>query len=75
MSKRIIRVNPKNAFLKLEKITGTQVNAVLKDDRTYFGKLISINSQFLVLSDTRNHLHQLELSGIYEIVYDFFSVD
>ena len=74
MSKRLIRINPKDAFLKLKEFTGTEVTAVLKDDRTYFGKLISINAQFLVISDTRGHLHQLELSALYEIIYDILGV-
>ncbi|TDE16388.1 hypothetical protein [Dyadobacter psychrotolerans] len=74
MSKRLIRINPNDAFLKLTGMAGTELNVILNDDRTYFGKLVSIEPRFLVLSDTRSHIHQLELSDLYEIVYDMFSV-
>ena len=74
MSKRLIRINPTDAFLKLKGMSGTELNVILNDDRTHFGKLVSIDSRYLILSDTRSHIHQLELSDLYEIVYDMFSV-
>ena len=70
MSKRLVRVYPENIYTKLEKAAGLEVNAVTQSGRTYFGKLISVTIDTLIIKDTRNHAHKLALSDLYEIVYD-----
>ena len=70
MSKRLVRIYPQNVFFKLEKAAGLEVNAVTQSGRTYFGKLISVTIDTLIIKDTRNHAHKLALSDLYEIVYD-----
>ena len=70
MSKRLVRIYPKNVFSKLEKADGLEINAVMQNGRTYFGKIASVSIDGLNIKDTRNHFHQLALSDLYEIVYD-----
>ncbi|MCF0075064.1 hypothetical protein LZD49_31560 [Dyadobacter sp. CY261] len=70
MSKRLIRVQPdeiKNNQLSLKK---QAVNAVLSNGNTIFGRLINADSTHISLKDTRDHLHQIPLSELYELVYD-----
>lgn len=71
MSKRLIRIYPKNVFDKLRNEIGLEVNAVMQNGRTYFGKIDSVTENHLNISDTRDHLHQLAISDLYEVVYDF----
>lgn len=68
MSKRLMRINSKDAFLKLEE--GTEINAVLQNGRTYFGRLESVTPTHLFLVDTRGHQHEIFISDLYEIVFD-----
>jgi len=67
MSKRLIRIRPGDVLsIKI----GTEINAVYQNGKTFFGKLESISKQFLTLKDTRDNHHQIDLSDLYEIVYD-----
>lgn len=73
MSKRLVRIYPKNVFDKLRKEAGLEVNAVMQNGRTYFGKIDSLTVDHLSISDTRDHLHKLALSELFEVVYDLES--
>lgn len=70
MSKRLVRLNPDAVFSELGNVTGLEVNAVLRNGLTYFGKIKSVTSDYLVLSDARSHLHKIAISDLYEIIYD-----
>jgi hypothetical protein len=70
MSKRLTRINNPEELLKLEKLPGIEINAVLQNGSTYFGRIDSIDSQFMVMKDTRGHTHKIALSNLYEIVID-----
>lgn len=70
MSKRLIRINNKEVYPKLEKYIGAEMNVVLQSGSTHFGSLTSITPEHLIISDTRNHVHHLLLSDIYEVILD-----
>jgi hypothetical protein len=70
MSKRLIRLNPGVIFTKLGNITGLEVNAVLQNGLTYFGKIESVTIEHIILADARGHLHRIAISELYEIIYD-----
>ncbi|MCE7066700.1 hypothetical protein [Dyadobacter sp. CY326] len=70
MSKRLIRISSKDIFAKLESLLRREINVVLNNGNTHFGKLESFTQEHLLLRDTRNHPHNIALQGLYEIVYD-----
>ncbi|MGX5852482.1 hypothetical protein ACWKW6_02510 [Dyadobacter jiangsuensis] len=70
MSKRLIRVTPDQITSKQGILRKHPLNAVLSNGNTIFGILLSVDAAQLVLKDTRNHLHQIALSDLYEVVYD-----
>jgi small nuclear ribonucleoprotein (snRNP)-like protein len=70
MSKRLVRISTANIFPALEKLIKQEINVILQNGNTHFGKLASFTKEQLILTDTRNHSHQLALSELYEIVYD-----
>jgi len=70
MSKRLVRLDSKIIFSKLGHITGLEINTVLQNGHTYFGKIKSVTSDFITLSDARSHLHKIAISDIYEVIYD-----
>ncbi|MEO6282880.1 MAG: hypothetical protein ABIN80_13235 [Dyadobacter sp.] len=70
MSKRLVRISTANIFPALEKLIKQEINVILQNGNTHFGKLASFTKEKLILTDTRNHSHQLTLSELYEIVYD-----
>ena len=70
MSKRLIRLKPGVIFSKLGNITGLEVNAVLQNGLTYFGKIESVTIEHIILADARSHLHKIAISALYEIIYD-----
>lgn len=74
MSKRLVRISTANIFQSLDKLVKREINVILQNGNTHFGKLASFTKEQLVLTDTRNHPHQLPLSELYEIVYDISSV-
>ena len=74
MSKRLVRLNPEIIFRKLENVTELEINAVLQNGRTYFGKIKSVTSDYVVLADTRDHVHRIAIADLYEIVYDMESI-
>jgi hypothetical protein len=71
MSKRMMRIKPDRLFEKLKALDGILLNAVLENGRTYFGTLIDVTSDFMILRDTRYHNHKILFTTIYEIVYDY----
>ena len=74
MSKRLVRLNPEIIFKKLGNVTGLEVNAVLQNGRTYFGRIKSVTTDYIILTDTRDHLHKIAMADLYEIVYDMESI-
>jgi hypothetical protein len=70
MSKRMIRIRPGTLSQKFDKWKGSELNVVMKDDKTYFGQLDDANTTALTLIDSRGYRHHLELSSIFEIIYD-----
>ena len=70
MSKRLIRIQGADAFNKLTGLVNTEINVVLKDGTTYFGKLQTISQDTVIIRDTREHIHTLPLGTIHEIVMD-----
>jgi|AntAceMinimDraft_5_1070358.scaffolds.fasta_scaffold80739_2 hypothetical protein len=70
MSKRLIRVFAPQLTEQIPTLIGLEVNVVLLDGNTAFGRLESSTTGDLVLRDLRNHKHPLLLSAIEEIVYD-----
>jgi hypothetical protein len=70
MSKRLVRISSKDIYSSLEKLLKIQINAVMNDGNTHFGKLESFTKEQLLIRDTRNHMHQIPLPSLYEIVYD-----
>lgn len=70
MSKRLIRLKNKSAFQELSKQLGIEISAVSQNGNTHFGTLTSIDSNHVVVTDPRAHVHQLTLSDLYEIIID-----
>lgn len=70
MSKRLVRLKPKEVFSKLGNIPGLEVNAVLQNGLTYLGKTLSVTADHILLEDARRHHHKIEISDLYEIIYD-----
>ncbi|WAC12384.1 hypothetical protein [Dyadobacter pollutisoli] len=74
MSKRLVRISTANIFPSLDKLVKREINVILQNGNTHFGKLASFTKERLILTDTRNHPHELALSELYEIVYDISPV-
>ncbi|WP_439584095.1 hypothetical protein [Dyadobacter bucti] len=70
MSKRLIRITSQAIYPSLDKLLKVEINAVMQNGNTIFGKLHSFTEDQLVLLDTRSHPHQLLLNDLFEIVYD-----
>ncbi len=68
MGKRIIRV-PATAEA-LAQLNGIQLNVVLRNGVTYFGRLVSQQNQELILEDGLLRQHRYPLEQIAEIIYD-----
>lgn len=68
MGKRIIRV-PATAEA-LAQLNGIQLNVVLRNGVTYFGRLVKQQSQELILEDGLLRQHRYPLDQIAEIIYD-----
>lgn len=74
MSKRLVRIPTAKIFPALEKLIKQDINVILQNGNTHFGKLASFTQDQLILTDTRNHPHKLALSELYEIIYALSSV-
>jgi hypothetical protein len=70
MSKRLIRISSKDIFSSLENLLKININAVMDNGNTHFGRLESFTKDHLLIRDTRNHAHNIPLPALYEIVYD-----
>ena len=70
MSKRLTRINKPEEFRKLEKASGIEINAVLQNGNTHFGRLQSVDNDFMIMKDMRSHTHKIAFSNLYEIVID-----
>jgi len=75
MSKRLIRIRPDDAFIRLENKSGIEINAVLQNGNTYFGVMNSVTKEHLYMSDTRNHAHCFALTDLFEIILDVESLE
>ena len=65
------RLRPENIFEKLNGLTGSTLNVVLKNGKTYFGSMVSVNDQMITILDTRRHSHKIFFTGVYEIICDY----
>jgi len=74
MSKRMTRLRPENALEKLKNLTGISLNVVLKNGNTYFGTLLSVSQELVIIVDTRQHTHKILIPEVYEIIYDYENV-
>lgn len=70
MSKILVRIIPGNVFAELKQKLGLEINAIMQNGNTYFGKIESVTAEHINITDTRNHAHRLALSDMYEIIYD-----
>lgn len=70
MSKRLMRIRGSEIYPFSEKLLGFDVNAVMQNGNTHFGKLESLTQNHLLIRDPRNHPHNLAVTDLYEIVYD-----
>lgn len=70
MSKRLIRVKPEAIKQHQFSLQQRPFNAILSNGNTVFGRLISLDDVRIAVKDTRDHLHQIAISDLYELVYD-----
>lgn len=70
MSKRLFRIAAQAVYPYLDRLLKVEINAVMRNGNTVFGKLDSFTKDHITLLDTRSHPHQLLLSDLFEIVYD-----
>jgi hypothetical protein len=70
MSKRLIRIGSGKIHPALSGLLSHEINAVLENGKTYFGRLLSFTADALKLTDYREHIHEIRLTELYEIVYD-----
>jgi small nuclear ribonucleoprotein (snRNP)-like protein len=70
MSKRLIRIKGTDACSKLAGLSDTEINVVLRNGVTYFGKLQQINQNEVIIRDAREHIHILKTESVHEIVLD-----
>lgn len=70
MSKRLIRVKPQEIKQYQSNLQRHPFNAVLSNGNTVFGRLIALGTDKIVIKDTRDHLHEIAISDLYELVYD-----
>jgi len=68
------RLRPENALEKLKNLTGISLNVVLKNGNTYFGTLLSVSQELVIIVDTRQHTHKILIPEVYEIIYDYENV-
>ncbi len=67
----MMRIKPVMIFEKLKTLNGIVLNAVLQNGKTYYGTLVEVTNDFIVLEDTRYHSHKFPITTIYEVVYDY----
>ncbi|TLV01299.1 hypothetical protein FEN17_17850 [Dyadobacter luticola] len=70
MSKRLIRVGSTKIYPALNGLLTHEINAVLENGKTYFGRLLSFTPDSFKLTDFRDHTHDIQLRDVYEIVFD-----
>lgn len=70
MSKRLIRVFNPQLSESIPSLVGMEMNVVLLDGNTAFGRLESFSPDDIVLRDLRNHKHTMPLAAIEELIYD-----
>jgi small nuclear ribonucleoprotein (snRNP)-like protein len=70
MSKRLIRIGSGKVQPALQSLLNHEISAILENGKTYFGRLVSFSTGKLLLTDTRNHPHDISIADLYEIIYD-----
>ena len=70
MSKRLIRIKPSEIKHYLSHLKINPFNAVLANGNTVFGRLSTWDEAQIEVKDTRDHLHRIPVSDLYELVYD-----
>lgn len=70
MSKRLIRLSTTEVLANVTKLQDRDVNVVVGNGQTYFGKFIGCSESILVMKDFRSHEHHLPVNSIEKIIYD-----
>lgn len=77
MGKRTIRILRKDIGKHLDTLMGKEAHVVGRDGKTYFGTVVSVSEEVLVVKDAntawynqKRHSHSLPLVSIYEIILD-----
>jgi hypothetical protein len=70
MSKRLIRISVPSILDSLPGLMNQELNVVLYNGQTFFGRLVSFSTLGLRLCDLRSHMHEIELTDIEEIILD-----
>ncbi len=70
MSKRMIRIFSPNITDSLPKLLNQELHVVLYNGHTVFGRLKSFTAFCLLINDLRNHIHEIKLTDIEEIILD-----
>lgn len=74
MSKRLVRIFSPQLKELLPSLMNRELNIVLYNGRTFFGRLEANNLQLLTLKDLRGHQHNFAFTDIQEVIYDQVSV-
>ena len=70
MSKRLTRIFTPDIQASLPGILQKQIHVVLRNGHTVFGYIQSNNNISLIVKDLRNHLHEIPLKDVQEIILD-----
>jgi small nuclear ribonucleoprotein (snRNP)-like protein len=74
---RNIRISRRQVAERLSEIDGREVHIVLRDGRTFFGKVVSVSPAQISIRDVnarwtslKRHTHALSLDDIIEVILD-----
>lgn len=70
MSKRQRRIFPKEFPEQLPSLVGSRLQAIDGAGRVLFGHLVSYHSPILRIQDARQHVHQLHVTNVAEVIID-----
>jgi antitoxin component of MazEF toxin-antitoxin module len=70
MAKRMVRIFPNAFYEELGLLVGREVNVILNNNQTIFGRVIGVESAHLLLQDLRFHRHRPHFDNIAEVLYD-----
>lgn len=70
MGKRLFRIFAKEIPSKIHTLTGTELNLVLQNKKTYHGRILNTEGGEVVLQDFLHGMLRFRISDITEVVYD-----